>query len=173
MLLKWVAISWNSWNGIDALETLETSCALTPKCRGTPRVSHEKIDVNFEILRASMRALETLETQETLLKHLITLETTWNALEMSCYLLKLLTLLKCLKHLIWKHDWIWHTLPDVAGQSNSDMMIMMDTPNRKGAQAIRTRLISKKEVNDLFIFVFESFCPHQREMNFEGTHVCF
>jgi len=43
---------------------------------GAPHISHEKFDVNFEILRAGMRALETLETHHMLLKCLMTLETT-------------------------------------------------------------------------------------------------
>jgi len=46
---------------------------LSLKWCGTPRVSHEKFHLNFEILRAGMRALETLETLDTLLKRLTTL----------------------------------------------------------------------------------------------------
>jgi len=133
MLLKWAWNSWNSWNGLDALETLETPCVLSLKWCGTPRVSHEKFHLNFKILCAGMRALETLETLDTLLKRLITLAISWNALEMRLKLLKLLILLK---HLKLKHDWklivntIYRTLQLRPARSKEQMRVDLSTSNR-------------------------------------------
>ena len=108
MLLKCVAVSWNSWNswcswnawyawnGNHWQHWAARACF--------PHASKNRIGV-FKI---------EWEFQELLKPSLETLAISWNTLEMCCYLLKLLILLKCLKLFQGKHDSTRHSLPDLA-----------------------------------------------------------